>query len=161
MKGKKRYIHLNESQRKELLLCFKTGKKPAFRMRCHLILLSDQGHAVQQIAQLYQTSRQSVARWFTRYEQGGVTALHTARGRGRRPVLRIDNTVEVQRVEQLVDQHPQNLQPVLAELSQQGKLMSKRTLQRFLKKLGGDGNGSEEALLGNPTEKYMNKSANN
>jgi hypothetical protein len=54
MKGKKRYIKLNEARRQELLLGFKTGKKPVFRMRCHLILLSDQGHDVQRIAELYQ-----------------------------------------------------------------------------------------------------------
>ena len=145
MKGKKRYVKLNEVQRKELLSGFKTGKKPVFRMRCHLILLSDQGHGVQQIAKLYQLSRQSVANWFTRYEQGGITALHTAQGMKRHPILRIDNAVEVQQVEQLVDQYPQNLQPVLAELGQQGKVLSKRTLQRFLKSLDGSGNVSEEA----------------
>ena len=146
MKGKKRYITLDEGQRKELLAGFKTGKKPVFRMRCHLILLSDQGHGVQQIAELYQLSRQSVANWFTRYGQGGITALHTMQGRGRRPILRIDDAVEVRQVEQLVDRHPQTLRPVLAALSQQGKVLSKRTLQRFLKRLDGDGNGSEEAL---------------
>ena len=144
MKGKKRYIKLNEAQREELLSGFKTGKKLVFRMRCHLILLSDQGQSIQRIAELYRLSRQSVANWFTRYEQGGLAALHTAAGRGRRPLLRIDNAVEVQQIEQLVDRHPQTLRPVLAALSEQGKVLSQRTLQRFLKRLDGNGNVSEE-----------------
>ena len=70
-------------------------------MRCHLVLLSDQRHGVQQITELYQLSRQRVAHWFTRYEQGGITSLHTAKGRGRRPILRIDNALEVQHIERL------------------------------------------------------------
>jgi transposase len=146
MRGKKRYIKLTETQREALQSGFEKGKKATYRKRCHMILLSDQGYGVQQISALYKLSRMSVGHWFDRYEQGGIEALQTNKGQGRPPVLRIDNEVEVKEVERLVDQHAQNLKPALAELARKGKPMSKRTLQRFLKKLDGVGNDSVEAL---------------
>ena len=93
---------------------------------------------------MYGTTRQSVAGWFNKYEQSGIRGLDTQRGQGRKPLLRIENELESQKVEQLVEQYAQNLNPVLNELEKEfGKKMSKRTLQRFLKKKAIDGNGSD------------------
>jgi transposase len=146
MRGKKRFIKLTETQRQALQNGFEKGKKAVFRKRCHMILLSDQGFGIQQISALYQLSRMRVGHWFDRYEQGGIEALKTSTGQGRSPVLRIDNEADVNEVAHLVDQNAQNLKPALAELERKGKPMSKRTLQRFLKKLDGVGNDSEEVL---------------
>lgn len=146
MRGKKRYIKLTETQRQALQKGFEKGKSGVFRKRCHMILLSAQGFGIQQISALYQLSRMRVGYWFDRYEQGGVEALKTNRGQGRPPILRIDNEADVNEVEHLVDQNAQNLKPALAELERKGKPMSKRTLQRFLKKLDDVGNDFEEVL---------------
>jgi|JI7StandDraft_1071085.scaffolds.fasta_scaffold88600_2 transposase len=146
MRGKKRYIKLTESQRQALQKGFEQGKKPAFRKRCHIILLSDQGYSVQQISALYKLSRLSVGQWFDRYEKDGIESLHTNKGQGRPSILRIDNEVDVQNIERLLEQNAQNLKPALAELERNGKPMSKRTLQRFLKKVDDAGNASAEAL---------------
>ena len=141
MGSKKRYIKLTETARQALNDGFKNGQKATFRQRCHFLLLSDQGYDIQQIAEMYQVTRQVVARWFTRYEQKGIDGLHTKKGQGEKPILRIENQEHIQAVKELVAQHAQDLDPVLAALAQRfGHPMSKRTLQRFLKKLVTPGN---------------------
>lgn len=144
MKGKKRYVKLTTEQRSELEQGFKKGKKAIFRQRCHFLLLSDQGFEIQVIARMYDVARQSVSIWFDRYEQQGIEGLHTRKGQGMKPLLRLENQVEVQAVENLVNEHAQNLRPVLVELEKRfNKPMSKRTLQRFLKRLDIVGNASD------------------
>lgn len=60
-----------------------------------------------------------------------------------KPLLRLENRVEVEAVESMVEKHAQNLRPVLLELEERfNKPMSKRTLQRFLKRLGIAGSAS-------------------
>lgn len=61
--------------------------------------------------------------------------MQTAKGRGRPPIVRIDNETEVTRIEELVEKNAQNLKPVLISIEKEfGKKMSKRTLNRLLKK---------------------------
>lgn len=154
MQGTKRYIKLTTEQQKELAQGHKHGKKAVFRERCHYLLLSGQGYEVQEIAKIYDTSRQTVSAWYDRYEAQGITGLHTQQGQGPKPLLRIDSQADVKTVERLVEQHSQNLGPVLAELHEHfNKPMSKRTLQRFLKKLGTAGNDSDALLQVSPRRK--------
>lgn len=135
MRGKKRFIKLGDAEREELEFGRKKGKKSTFRQRCHYILLSDQGKTVIEIAEIYQVVRQSVTNWFDRYEREGISGLHTAKGKGRPAIVRIDNETEVTQIERLVGQSPQNLNPVLRAIEKKlGKKMSKKTLQRLLKK---------------------------
>ena len=135
MRGKKRYIKLGTKDREILELGRKKGKHGTFRERCHYILLSDQGKTVTEIADFYQVGRNVVTGWYNRYEQAGITGLQTAKGRGRPPIVRIDNETEVTRIEELVEKNAQNLKPVLISIEKEfGKKMSKRTLNRLLKK---------------------------
>jgi transposase len=143
MDGRIRLIQLSETQRAALEKSFKTGKRAVFRQRCHFVLLSDQGYGVKEIAQVYQTTRQLVGRWLDRYEAAGIEGLHTRKGRGEKPILRVDNTEQVERVKALVAEHAQDLKPVLTTLEEElGRSLSKRTLQRFLKSLTTPGNAS-------------------
>lgn len=135
MKGKKRFINLSTAHRKELELGQKSGKSATFRKRCHIILLSDQGYTIDEICPILSISRNTVIRWFDRYESAGIDNLHTKKGQGAPPILRLDNEVESSLVDKLIEQHAQNLSPILIELENQlGKKMGKKTLQRFLKK---------------------------
>jgi transposase len=135
MRGKKRFIKLSGSEREALELGRKKGKKSTFRQRSHYILLSDQGKTIVEIAEIYQVVRQSVSKWFDRYEKQGIAGLHTAKGKGRPAIVRIDNETEMTQIERLVEQSPQNLKPVLRAIDKKlGKKMSKKTLQRLLKK---------------------------
>lgn len=140
-----RIIQLDEESRLALSSGFKTGKKAVYRKRCHFILLSDQGYSMEEIASIYSTNRQSVAVWFDRYEATGIDGLHTRKGQGEKPILEVSNSADVERVKRLVAQHAQDLAQVLLEQEEEtGKSMSKRTLQRFLKKLVTSGNAFVE-----------------
>lgn len=135
MSRKQRYISLTERERIDLQSGHKSGKKATFRQRCHYILLSGQGKSIDEIAEIYQRNRVSITTWFNRYKSSGIEGLHTAKGRGRPAIVRIDNVSEVKQIEEWVEQSPQNLKPVLATIKKElGKQMNKRTLTRLLKK---------------------------
>ncbi len=138
-KGEKRYIKLTkeEEEEEELKLeqGWKSGKKSTFRQRCHYILLSKQGKGVLEIADIYQVTRQTIARWFDRYEEAKIEGLHITKGQGQAPIVRLDNEAEISTIEDLIEESPQNIKPVLAKIEEQmGKKMSKRTLQSLLEK---------------------------
>ncbi len=109
MKGKKRFVTLTLEQEKELKVGYQKGKKAAFRKRCHYILLSGQGKEVSQIADIFSVRYQTITAWFDRYEELGISGLNTATGTRRRPIIRIDNTIEIERIKELVSQHPQQI----------------------------------------------------
>lgn len=143
MDGRTRLVKLSDAQRSALEKAHKTGKRAVFRQRCHFVLLSDQGYGVKEIAEIYRASRQLVGRWLDRYEADGIDGLHTRKGRGEKPILRVENTAQVERVKALVGEHAQDLKPALATLEAElGRSLSKRTLQRFLKRLVTPGNDS-------------------
>jgi transposase len=135
MQEEKRYIKLTKEEEIKLETGRKTGKKATFRERCHYILLSAQGKSVLEIADIFKVTRQTITRWFDRYDEAKIEGLHTAKGQGREPIIRLDNEAEISTIEDLVEESPQNLKPVLAKIEEQlGKKMSKRTLQRLLEK---------------------------
>jgi len=131
----KRYIKLSNSEKELLRAGNKSGKKATYRQRCHYILLSAQGKSIDEIAEIYELNRVSITKWFDRYESQGLGGLHTAQGRGRPPIVRIDNISEVEKIEKWVKDSPQNLKPVLAKIKKElGKPMGHRSLVRLLKK---------------------------
>lgn len=145
MRGKNRFIKLSSSERIKLEDGRKNGKKSTFRQRCHYILLSDQGKRVQEIAEIYQVSRQVVTGWFNRYEAGGLEGLRTKKGGGRPRIIKLDNEEHVTKIENWVKENPQNLNITLAKIEDEfGLKLCKRTLQRFLEKKTGHGNASEK-----------------
>ena len=140
-----KHIILSQAERIALEKERKMGKSHTFRERCHYILLSDSGHRIEDIAKIYQTSRQVIGDWLKRYEQSGIKGLETAKGKGRRPIIRIDNDAQVKQIEDLVAESPQNLNQVLVKIKENlGKEMSKKTLQRLLKKRIGVGSDVEK-----------------
>lgn len=157
MKGKKRYINLTEKERGWLESGYKTGKKNTFRIRCHYILLSDQGFSMKEICKIHSISQISLGKWFTRFEEQGISGLHTAKGQGRPEILRIDNDADSKLFEDWVEDNAQNLKPILAKIEIHfGKTISKRTLQRILKKTIIDGNDFDELPQENQTNLNTN-----
>lgn len=154
MQGKKRYVHLSVEQRAALIAGHKTGKKATFRLRCQMILLSDQGRKIPDIADILGCNRQSVVKWFDRYEQAGLDGLHTAKGPGRPAIVRIDNRGEVDQIERIVEEHPQKLDLARERIEAAlGKKMSQQTLRRLLKKTVGAGSASAAARPGAPRKR--------
>jgi len=153
MQGEKRFVKLTEKEYEWLKKGWKSGKKPAFQQRCHYIILSNQGKQIQEIADIYQVTRQTIAKWFDRYEAAGISGLRTGEIKGRPAIIRIDNESEILKIEELVQSSSQNLKPVLSAIEKEfGKTISKRTLQRLLKKRDGLGNASEKSVPKNLTQ---------
>jgi len=158
MQGEKRFIKLTKKEYDWLVKGWKTGKKPAFRKRCHYIILSHQGKEIKEIAEIYQVSRQTITKWFNKYQFTGISGLHSNKKPGRPAIIRIDNETEILKIEDLVKNSSQNLKPVLVAIEKEfGKKISKRTLQRLLKKKDGHGNVSEKNVLKNLIQKNTKK----
>jgi transposase len=140
-----KHIKLEDKQKEELELSYKKDKQNTFRQRCHYILLNAGDYDIEEIGKIYKKSRQTIGKWLNRYEESGIEGLRTASGRGRHPIIRIDNEVEVKQVEDLVASSRQNLKVALVKIEEKlGKKMSKDTLKRLLKKKDGFGNDLEK-----------------
>ena len=136
MKGIKRFIKLNELEKIRLEEGWKKGKKATFRSRCHYILLSNKGMTINEVGSIYNKGYQAISRWLNRYEEKGINGLHTAKGKGRPAIIRIDNEPAMKKIEEFVEEHPKNLKVVVAKIKEDlGKEMSVKTLQRILKKV--------------------------
>ncbi len=144
MSRKLKFIEkLSEEQKSSLQKGYRFGKSPLFRRRCHCILLSHGGQTIANLSTLFGVSQKSIGVWLKLWESGGVKSLDLKPGRGRKPKLRTDNTTHVEKVKTLIENEPQNLNQVKAQLAEQlGIGLSKRTLQRFLKNLNTVGNDS-------------------
>ena len=57
-------VPLTEPEQQTLASAHHHGEKRALRLRAHAILLSDQGHTINQISEVLQVRRDAVSRWF-------------------------------------------------------------------------------------------------
>lgn len=74
-----------------------------------MILLSDKGTEVKQIAEVLDSTRQSVSLWFDRFEALGIDGLHTAKDGGRPTIFKMENAAEVAHIQEIIAQHQQQL----------------------------------------------------
>lgn len=132
-----RYIKdLGEEQKQALEEGHKTGKSHRFRTRCQAILLSHQGYSVQELARLFKVSDLSIYKWMDRFKDGDVKALQTQPGKGRKPLLKLENQAHVELVETQIEQQNQRVKLAKEQIEKQlGYSLSESTLKRFLKKV--------------------------
>ena len=78
------YIHLTKSQREELSAVSRQAIGRV-ALRAHMVLLSDRGFTVPQIAAIHACGQDVVLIWLHRYEQQGVSGLEDAPRSGRPP----------------------------------------------------------------------------
>ena len=86
------YVHLTESQRAEL----NTMSRQAIgrvALRAHMVLLSDRGFTVPQIAAIHACGQDVVRIWLHRYEQHGVAGLEDEPRSGRPPKDRLSGPI--------------------------------------------------------------------
>ena len=108
-------------------------------------MLSHQGYDTNQLCEIFGVGLLSIYRWMDKWESGGIEALADKKGRGRKPILKLDKKDHVSKVEQAIEKSPKNLNKVLAEIKEELDVdLSKLTLKRFLKNLNEDGNDSAE-----------------
>ena len=139
-----RYIkELSEKQKQDLEEGHKKGKSHPFRNRCQAILLSHQGYSVQALAHLFQVSDLSIYKWMNRFEATGVEGLKTQSGKGRKPLLKLENQHHLQVVAEQIEKENQRLKLAKDQIEKQlGYTLSESTLKRFLKKVVSAGNAS-------------------
>src|SRR5262245_35833055 len=76
-------IRLSPETRKALLYHYRRAADPQVRLRAHVLLLLADGHSWAAVASILYTSPDTIARWKSRFEEGGVDAV-LGRPRGRR-----------------------------------------------------------------------------
>ena len=92
----RRYIKLTAEEHSILSLAYKEGDKHHYRERSYAILLSHEGHSINEIARLLHKQPASVRAWFNRWESEGLKGLEIQKGRGVKPKLRPDDLAVVE-----------------------------------------------------------------
>lgn len=135
-----RAIDLTPEQTEALKNGYENGKSPAYRKRCHLVLLKQEGRTSKDIGKIVGLHQVSVNNWLDRYEEEGISGLTTKPGRGRKPIL--DRQEDAQKVKEEVKKERQRLKKAKAVLEKDlGRSFSEKTLKRFLKSVSADGSG--------------------
>lgn len=131
--ARRRFIApLSDSEQQTLTSAYQDGEKRALRRRAHAILLSHQGHTINQISEILQVRRDAVSRWLKQWEASGLDGLIDKLRSGRTPALD-DN--DHQRLQELVAEQPHQLRSLHARFQEEtGKKVSMVTLRRALKK---------------------------
>jgi transposase len=68
------WVRLTPEQREELER-ISQGMDERMAQRAKMVLLSDQGHVAQRIAEMLHCHQDTVRGWLRRYQQGGMVAL--------------------------------------------------------------------------------------
>jgi transposase len=125
-------IQLSDEQRTALEKTYRSGASHALRIRCQMILLKSEGRKSLEIADFLGFCQQAVNNWLHRYQAGGIAALETTPGGGRRSIL--DSESDLAAVRAAVENHRQRISVAKAELEETlDKQFCERTLSRFLK----------------------------
>ena len=125
-------ITLTPKEHSALEAGFRNGHSAAFRQRCHIILLKSQRRSSLEVAGIVGCCEMVVNNWIVRYQQEGLSGLHTKPGQGRKAIL--DAETDLEPVREAVRSNRQRLRMAKADLEEAlGKKFSDKTLRRFLK----------------------------
>lgn len=145
MRGKNTFVTLDENNKKEAAFGHVHGEKSRFRRRCHMLLLSNRGKTVNEIASLLEVSRQTVHLCFRLYQNGGIDSLRRKKGGGRPPIIKVENQAEIDRIKEIVENHPQQVKAAIPVIEKEfGFSPTVVTLKRFLKKTISATNASDQ-----------------
>lgn len=131
-----RFVKLTEAELVTLQEGHKNGSKFQFRNRCQCLVFSHQGRTVSELAQFFEVSKITIYGWFDRFESAGICGLMDKAGRGRKPILSLQNPTHIVSVKSAVRKNAQSLKAMTAELETVLETpMSVDTVKRFLKNL--------------------------
>ena len=102
---------LSDTDLQTLMATYTYGVKPALRRRAHAIVLSHQGHTIDQICKILSVTRETVSLWFDAWEAQGLDGLRD-KPRAGRPAIYSD--AERERLLELVQEQPHQLKAVQA-----------------------------------------------
>jgi len=131
-----RFVKLSEEELLTLQEGHKNGAQFQFRNRCQCLVLSSQGKTVSELAQFFEMNPITIYGWFDRWENNGIAGLMNQPGRGRKPILSLQNPVHIESVKTAVKKNAQSIKQMVAELETALETeMSVDTVKRFLKNL--------------------------
>lgn len=131
-----RFVKLSEAELITLQEGHKNGSQFQFRNRCQCLVFSHQGSTVAELAEFFEINPVTIYGWFDRFESGGIVGLMNKPGRGRKPILSLQNPIHIASVKTAVQKNAQSLKAMTAELETALETeMSPDTVKRFLKNL--------------------------
>ena len=134
--GKIKNIELSETERLKLEFGFREGANHCYRMRCKVVLLKSEGLSSKEIGNRVDMSLISVNHWIHRYRQEGISGLKTRSGRGRKPIMDIQDKEVVRKA---IENDRQSVNKAReARQKAVGKEASESTFKRFLSVLAQD-----------------------
>ena len=99
-------------------------------------MFSHQGRTVTELAQFFEVSKITIYGWFDRWERAGICGLMDKPGRGRKPILSLQNPTHIESVKSAVKKNAQSIKAMVAQLENTLETeMSVDTVKRFLKNL--------------------------
>lgn len=131
----KKVRQLSEAEILELNLGYKNGSNHPFRVRCQIVLLSNENMYCKEISKVLNKNLKTVYSAIEKYNSGGYKNLNNRTGQGR--VSNLDSLTEkqIKYLKKAVDNHPQNLNKAVATLVKKfGFHISKRMLIKYIKK---------------------------
>lgn len=131
MKSIKFVTLLTEEEISELEDIVKNNQSSRARNRAHAIILSSKGFSINEIANIFQTNRDSVSSWIDRWKLFGCDGLFDLHRNGRPEKLTEE---EKELTIELIKKYPQSIKIVKEKLAQKtGKTVSDSTLKRLAK----------------------------
>jgi transposase len=130
----KRFVaSLTESEQQTLASAYQHGEQRALCRWAHAILLSDQGHTINQISEILQVRCDTVSRRFKQWEVSGLDGLIDKPLSGRTPAL---DDHDHQRLQALVAEHLHQIRALQARFQEAtGMSVATMTIRRALKKM--------------------------
>ena len=128
---------LSELEKSNLKDGWQYGKSHAFRNRCQAILLSNDNHNSEVLAQIFSVGKNTIYTWIRNWKRHGIIGLITKPGQGRKPTLSLNNEEHVKVVENAVKNAAErgvNMKEEIIEKLGLENEFSDRTLHRFLQK---------------------------
>lgn len=123
---------LTKEQEQRLKNIRDTGRTKRIRHRAHAILLSHDGKAIREIAEIFQVDRNTVSNWLDRWDTKGIDGLADKPHTGA-PSKLIES--EQKLALDLLGESPQRLDLVLKQiLDRTGKSISASTLKRLARR---------------------------
>ncbi len=104
---------LNEATRKQLQAIYHNDVSFKRRLRAHAVLLSDRRYKIDQLADIFDTDRDTVSIWLTNWEEHAFDGLSDAARPGR---PRKTSAKEVAMILRKVDRHPQQSRTAISAL---------------------------------------------
>ena len=129
-----RFVSLTESEKTTLKELHKNHPKHRTRNRGHMLLLSENGFQIDEVARIYQLDRDTISRVYNRWEEKGIVGLFDEPKPGRPRSL---SEQDVQRGEVLLKEDPRSSATAQSRLEEEiGKKVSSFTFKRALKRAG-------------------------